>query len=48
MISEPLNADGTVAGLASAEDALMLLGAGQVPNVLMADVNLGPGRRSIA
>jgi CheY-like chemotaxis protein len=44
MISEALDADGMeVAGLASAEDALVLLGAGQVPDVLVADVNLGPG-----
>jgi CheY-like chemotaxis protein len=47
MISESLDADGMeVAGLASAEDALVLLGAGQVPDVLVADVNLGPGRLS--
>jgi len=30
-------------GLASAEDALVLLGAGQVPDVLVADIDLGPG-----
>ena len=32
-----------VAGLANAEDALVLLGAGQVPDVLVADIDLGPG-----
>ena len=32
-----------VDGLANAEDALVLLGAGQVPNVLVADIDLGPG-----
>jgi len=32
-----------VEGLASAEDALVLLGAGQVPDVLVADINLGQG-----
>ncbi len=30
-------------GLANAEDALVLLGAGQVPDVLVTDINLGPG-----
>ena len=30
-------------GLACAEDALVLLGAGQVPDVLVADIDLGPG-----
>jgi CheY-like chemotaxis protein len=33
-----------VDGLANAEDALVLLGAGQVPDVLVADIDLGPGR----
>ncbi len=32
-----------VDGLANAEDALVLLGAGQVPDVLVADIDLGPG-----
>ena len=30
-------------GLACAEDALVLLRAGQVPDVLVADIDLGPG-----
>jgi DNA-binding NtrC family response regulator len=32
-----------VAGLANAEDALILLAAGQVPDVLVTDIDLGPG-----
>jgi DNA-binding NtrC family response regulator len=32
-----------VDGLANAEDALILLGSGQVPDVLVADINLGAG-----
>ncbi len=32
-----------VDGLSNAEDALILLGAGQVPDVLIADVDLGNG-----
>lgn len=32
-----------VDGLSNAEDALILLGAGQVPDVLVADVHLGEG-----
>jgi DNA-binding NtrC family response regulator len=32
-----------VDGLANAEDALVLLGAGQVPDVLVADIDLGAG-----
>jgi CheY-like chemotaxis protein len=32
-----------VDGLANAEDALVLLGAGQVPDVLVADIDLGSG-----
>jgi DNA-binding NtrC family response regulator len=32
-----------VDGLASAEDALVLMGAGQVPDVLVADIDLGAG-----
>ncbi|CAA9286605.1 MAG: hypothetical protein AVDCRST_MAG08-4259 [uncultured Acetobacteraceae bacterium] len=32
-----------VDGLANAEDALILLGAGQVPDVLVADIDLGAG-----
>jgi DNA-binding response OmpR family regulator len=44
LIAETLSEDGMeVDGLANAEDALILLGAGQVPDVLVADVNLGPG-----
>jgi CheY-like chemotaxis protein len=34
-------------GLASAEDALVLLGAGQVPDVLVVDINLGPGLNGV-
>ncbi|MBX6744554.1 MAG: response regulator [Acetobacteraceae bacterium] len=44
MLSDMLSEDGIeVDGLASAEDALILLGAGQVPDVLVTDINLGPG-----
>lgn len=44
MLSEMLAADGIeVDGLANAEDALILLGAGQVPDVLVTDIDLGPG-----
>jgi DNA-binding response OmpR family regulator len=44
MLSETLGSDGIeVDGLANAEDALILLGAGQVPDVLVTDVDLGPG-----
>jgi DNA-binding response OmpR family regulator len=44
LIAEKLGEEGMeVDGLASAEDALILLGAGQVPDVLVADVNLGAG-----
>jgi CheY-like chemotaxis protein len=44
VISEALEDEGMeVDGLANAEDALVLLGAGQVPDVLVADVNLGAG-----
>ena len=32
-----------VDGLSTAEDALVLLRAGQVPDVLVADIDLGPG-----
>jgi DNA-binding response OmpR family regulator len=43
LIAEELGEEGMeVDGLASAKDALILLGAGQVPDVLVADVNLGP------
>ena len=43
-LSDTLGEDGIeVDGLANAEDALILLGAGQVPDVLVTDVNLGPG-----
>lgn len=44
MLSETLGSDGIeVDGLANAEDALILLGAGQVPDVLVTDIDLGPG-----
>jgi len=44
VLSETLEADGIeVEGLSNAEDALILLGAGQVPDVLVSDVNLGEG-----
>lgn len=43
-LAETLACEGIeVDGLASAEDALILLGAGQVPDVLVADVDLGAG-----
>lgn len=43
-LAETLAAEGIeVDGLANAEDALVLLGAGQVPDVLVADIDLGPG-----
>ena len=43
-LSEALDREGMeVDGLSNAEDALILLGAGQVPDVLVADVNLGAG-----
>ena len=32
-----------VDGLANAEDAIVLIGAGQVPDVLVTDINLGQG-----
>ncbi|MBX9698395.1 MAG: response regulator [Acetobacteraceae bacterium] len=44
VVMDSLSAEGmAVEGLASAEDALVLLGAGQVPDVLVADINLGAG-----
>ena len=44
MLSETLGSDGIeVDGLANGEDALILLGAGQVPDVLVTDIDLGPG-----
>jgi DNA-binding NtrC family response regulator len=44
LLSETLGEEGIeVDGLSNAEDALILLGAGQVPDVLVADVNLGEG-----
>ena len=44
VLLDTLAAEGIeVDGLANAEDALVLLGAGQVPDVLVADVNLGSG-----
>ena len=43
-LAETLAAEGIeVDGLANAEDALVLLGAGQVPDVLVADIDLGVG-----
>ncbi len=43
-LADTLAAEGIeVDGLANAEDALVLLGAGQVPDVLVADIDLGPG-----
>ena len=43
-LMETLSNEGLdVDGLANAEDALVLLGAGQVPDVLVTDINLGPG-----
>jgi DNA-binding response OmpR family regulator len=43
-LGDTLAAEGIeVDGLADAEDALVLLGAGQVPDVLVADIDLGPG-----
>ena len=45
LLLDTLAAEGIeVDGLANAEDALVLLGAGQVPDVLVAEINLGPGR----
>ena len=44
MLAETLAAeDIEVDGLANAEDALVLLGANQVPDVLVTDVDLGGG-----
>lgn len=44
ILSETLSDEGLeVNGLANAEDALMLLGAGQVPDVLVTDIMLGEG-----
>jgi DNA-binding NtrC family response regulator len=44
MVLDGLSAAGiTVEGLASAEDALVLLTAGQVPDVIVADIDLGSG-----
>ena len=43
-LTDTLAAEGIeMDGLANAEDALVLLGAGQVPDVLVADIDLGPG-----
>ena len=43
-LMDTLAAEGIeVDGLANAEDALVLLGAGQVPDVLVADIDLGAG-----
>jgi CheY-like chemotaxis protein len=43
-LGDTLAAEGIeVDGLACAEDALVLLGAGQVPDVLVADIDLGSG-----
>ena len=44
MLADTLAAEGMeVDGLANAEDALVLLGANQIPDVLVADVDLGAG-----
>ena len=44
LLMDTLAAEGIeVDGLAAAEDALVLLRAGQVPDVLVADIDLGPG-----
>src|SRR5215203_2977113 len=44
MLGDTLAEEGMeVDGLANTEDALVLLGAGQVPDVLVADIDLGPG-----
>ena len=43
-LADTLGAEGMdVNGLANAEDALILLGAGQVPDVLVTDIDLGEG-----
>ena len=43
-LTDTLNAEGIqVSGLANAEDALILLGAGQSPDVLVTDIGLGHG-----
>ncbi len=43
-LSDTLTEEGfDVESLANAEDALVLLGAGQVPDVLVTDIHLGPG-----
>jgi DNA-binding NtrC family response regulator len=43
-LAETLGEEGIeVDGLANAEDALILLGSGQVPDVLVADIELGMG-----
>jgi DNA-binding response OmpR family regulator len=44
VLCDVLGAEGIeVDGLSNAEDALILLGAGQVPDVLVTDVHLGEG-----
>lgn len=44
ILTDTLNEAGMeVNGLANAEDALILLGAGQVPDVLVTDISLGKG-----
>jgi DNA-binding NtrC family response regulator len=44
VLSDRLAEEGIdVQGLANAEDALILLGAGQVPDVLVTDIRLGGG-----
>ncbi|SDB64256.1 response regulator [Belnapia rosea] len=44
VLSDRLAEEGIdVQGLANAEDALILLGAGQVPDVLVTDIKLGGG-----
>ena len=43
-LTDTLDAEGIqVSGLANAEDALILLGAGQIPDVLVTDIGLGHG-----
>ncbi|MBL6457477.1 response regulator [Belnapia sp. T6] len=44
ILADELGEEGIeVNGLANAEDALILLGAGQVPDVLVTDISLGGG-----
>jgi DNA-binding response OmpR family regulator len=44
ILTESLTEEGfEVSGLANAEDAIILLGAGDVPDVLVTDIDLGAG-----